>query len=363
MDSSSGPDRHWRGRLQIQEVDDLTGGNDQPLSSYWQTAVRKYTSCNITNRSDKLIALWGIAKLVKDAMLSEYAEGLWEENLEDQLAWRVAECRLEKRPDTPANRKIPSWSWASMDGEIIVADRLSDQKHWTVRDHNGRPLSLDLVGVKRYVQPTPSTFSQHVPFLQQRVKSDGFVQTKTTKTNTRGDGLGRPSTIPFGEDSRDKAIDNDAEPVLHTNSIPIQGHISNGLLNFNELKKAWILHPCNRPDLDMEAHPDTLPGSKNLQHSTQFVVLSAKKVVRPKSDVYCAGTEDLEQHTDIDVEGHGIILENATSPCNGHYRRTGAFRFHFDNEDMFHSLLVTAVSDTLTDREFDPHRGRKFWLD
>lgn len=75
MDNAAGPDRHWRGRLQIEKADDLAGGNDQPLSAYWQTAVRKYTSCNITNRGDKLIALWGIAKLVKDAMLVEYAEG------------------------------------------------------------------------------------------------------------------------------------------------------------------------------------------------------------------------------------------------------------------------------------------------
>lgn len=363
MDTAAGPDRHWRGRLQIEETDDLTGGNDQPLSSYWQTAVRKYTSCNITNRSDKLIALWGIAKLVKDAMLVEYAEGLWEENLEDQLAWRVAECKLETRPVTPANRTIPSWSWASMDGEIIVADRLSDQKHWTVRDHNGRPLSLDLVGVKRYARPVPSRSEEHAPFLQQRVKSDSVIHVKTSKLNIKTDGFNQQKTVTTTEEGHDKTSDNDAEPILHSKSIPIQGHVNSGILEFDETKKAWLLHSHNGTNLNMEAFPDTIPGAKSLQHHTQFVVLSAKKVVRPKSDVYYAQPEDPARNADIDIEGHGILLENAAATYNHHYRRTGAFRFRVDDESMFRALLVTAGSDRLTSKEFDAQRGRKFWLD
>lgn len=360
MDNAAGPDRHWRGRLQIEKADDLAGGNDQPLSAYWQTAVRKYTSCNITNRGDKLIALWGIAKLVKDAMLVEYAEGLWEENLEDQLAWRVAECKLHKRPITPAHRKIPSWSWASMDGEIIVADRLSDRKHWTVRDHNGRPLSLDLVGVKKYARALPPVFDEPAPFLQQRVKSDGAVPTKASKFDTQID---RPRH-PTGDNSKNlKKIDDDAEPALHNSSIPIQGHINCGMVRFNEVKKAWLLHIDNGLDFDIEAYPDTIPGSIEKEHPTQFVVLSAKKVVRPKSEVFDATPEDSDNDEEIDIEGHGILLEDVSTPHDGHYRRTGALRFRVATVEVFHTLLVTVGSEGLTAKEFDPKRGRKFWLD
>ena len=126
LDSASGPDRHWRGRLQEFEGSDepLAGAKDDSIESFWKAAVWKYTSCNLTKGSDKLIAMWGIAKLVRDEIGIEYGNGLWEKNLEDQLAWRVAECTLVVRPsystEWALERKIPTWSWASMDGAIEV---------------------------------------------------------------------------------------------------------------------------------------------------------------------------------------------------------------------------------------------------
>jgi hypothetical protein len=96
MDSLAGPDRHWRGRLQVSEdsQEPLAGAIDQSMASFWKTAIGKYTSCNLTKGSDKLIAMWGIAKLVRDALGVEYGEGLWEAQLEDQLAWHVVEASI-----------------------------------------------------------------------------------------------------------------------------------------------------------------------------------------------------------------------------------------------------------------------------
>lgn len=247
-----------------------------------------------------------------------------------------------------------------MDGEIIVADRLSDRKHWTVRDHNGRPLSLDLVGVKKYARALPPVFDEPAPFLQQRVKSDGAVPTKASKFDTQID---RPRH-PTGDNSKNlKKIDDDAEPALHNSSIPIQGHINCGMVRFNEVKKAWLLHIDNGLDFDIEAYPDTIPGSIEKEHPTQFVVLSAKKVVRPKSEVFDATPEDSDNDEEIDIEGHGILLEDVSTPHDGHYRRTGALRFRVATVEVFHTLLVTVGSEGLTAKEFDPKRGRKFWLD
>lgn len=363
MDTAAGPDRHWRGRLQLEGTNDLAGPNDQPLSAYWQTAVRKYTSCDITNRADKLIALWGIAKLIKDAMLVEYGEGLWEENLEDQLAWRVAECKLSERPITPAYRQIPSWSWASMDGEIIVADRLSDQKHWTVRDHNRRLLSLDLIGVKRYARAVQPSSNESVPFLQHRVKSDSVLEVKSSKARPQKDEQNSRDERNPGTSSNPKKFEEDTEPVLHNSSIPIQGYVNCGMLKFDELKKIWLLRPHYGDTVDIEAYPDTIPGSKDLQHHSNFVVLSAKKVVRPKSEVFCSQPEDIVSNEDVDIEGHGILLKNTGQRSNLHFRRTGAFRFRVANEDEFNSLLVTAGSEHLSSANFDRKQGLKFWLD
>jgi hypothetical protein len=363
MDATAGPDRHWRGRLQEPEQsDDIAGPNDQPLSSFWQTAVRNYTRCNLTERSDKLIALWGIAKLLKDAMGVEYGEGLWEGNLEDQLTWRVAECKLKARPEPSKKRKIPSWSWASMDGEIVVADRLSNRPHWTVCDHNGHPLELDLVGVKRYARSSLFRPSGPGPVLQHRVQSDSVLEVKPPKTTEKKDGS------HAGENKTAKKFDEDAEPVLHTSSIPIQGYVNHGMLGFDATRKAWVFCLQDGADLDIEAYPDLVPGSTNFQESSDFVVLSAKKVIQPKSEVSDMQSGQDRKKADIEIEGRGILLEFvAVDPKDGkdHYRRTGAFRFRVANEQVFEQSMLVTVGDEISSSEKVDVRSnrKKFWLD
>ncbi|KAJ8112154.1 hypothetical protein OPT61_g5416 [Boeremia exigua] len=352
IDTVSGPDRHWRGRLQEPGGShDLAGPNDQPLSVYWQTAVRNYTSCNLTQRSDKLIALWGIAKLIKDDMGVEYGEGLWEDNLEDQLSWRVAECKLKERPVTE-KRKIPSWSWASMDGEIIIADRLSDKSHRTVCDHNGRGLELDLKGVKRYARSSLQSRPHGPGPLQHRVHSDSVLEIKQAKTKTQKDS--RQENVK----SKVERVDENAEPVLHNYSIPIQGHVNQGVLHFSGTKKAWVLQLSDGDGFEMEAYPDTIPGPVGFQHKSQFVVLSAKKVAKPTAaDTQFRGSED------IIFEGRGILLQPVDKEREDRYRRVGAFDFRGANTDIFSQLLTTAGWESLLPEKFDTKLGRKFWLE
>ena len=63
------------------------------MEDFWKPAVKNYTSCNLTKQSDKRMAGWGIAKLVRDSLESgeEYSAGMWEHHLEEQLAWTVAD--------------------------------------------------------------------------------------------------------------------------------------------------------------------------------------------------------------------------------------------------------------------------------
>lgn len=364
MDTAAGPDRHWRGRLQgPEEADDLAGSNDQPLSAFWQTAVRKYTSCNITNRSDKLIAIWGIAKLVKDAMGVEYGEGLWEENLEDQLAWRVAECRLHSRPITPANRTIPSWSWASMDGEIVVPERLSDQPHLTVKDHNRQRLTLDLVGVKRFARPVPSVFGGPSSLKHNRGMSDSVLQVKNTSNALSAHEVNIKDKSNETRSSSPERVDSNAEPRFHSKSIPIQGHVDCGTLVFNREKQSWLLHLQYDNKVSMEAYPDVIPGSKDARHHSHFVVLSAKQVVQPKSQILDSiidEDDEDENDDDVEIDGYGILLEPAEEH---HFRRTGAFRFRVANLREFESLQRTDDWEEIPTNLYDAERGRKFWLD
>lgn len=86
---------------------------------WWETAIHFYTSRQLTNPSDKLPALSGLAQLRKQARGGVYLAGLWQDSLIHDLCWyhtldyNVATSgRVGRRP---AEYRAPSWSWASVD--------------------------------------------------------------------------------------------------------------------------------------------------------------------------------------------------------------------------------------------------------
>lgn len=78
----------------------------------WYNSVEIYTKANLTKASDKLVAISAIARELKPSMKSRYFAGLWRDNLVPQLAWN---CFRGTRSTV---YRAPSWSWASIDGEI-----------------------------------------------------------------------------------------------------------------------------------------------------------------------------------------------------------------------------------------------------
>lgn len=359
MDGPARLDRHWRGRLQEREdrQELLAGGSDDPLMEFWKSAVRKYTTCALTNGKDKLIAIWGIAKLVRDGVGVEYGMGLWEQNLEDQLAWRVAQCSLKKRPAHSEN--FPTWSWASMDGCIEVPDRLSkhNRPHWTVKDHFGQDLKFDLVGVKRAADSQSTMLADAPSPTLSRGMSDTIVEQKARyreleKASSKTDAQGTKSTT--------EVFDRKVEPKFHTTSLPIKGHIGQGLLVPAPTTKGWLLKPEGINNEQIEAFPDTIPVQDDVgSFQTMFAVLSAKQYVEASEsdEMMFDGkmTEKLKEGQQIGetvlkeefhVQGMGILLKDAGK---GHFHRNGAFAFRHLRKENWERLL-----------EVEP---AKFWLD
>ena len=92
----------------------------KPSENYekWQRLVEWYSSCKLTKEEDKLIAFCGIAKRFHSALGSEYLAGLWRDDLPIELIWRVGRAESDDvRP--PSRYRAPSWSWASVDTQII----------------------------------------------------------------------------------------------------------------------------------------------------------------------------------------------------------------------------------------------------
>ncbi len=92
----------------------------KPSENYknWQRLVEGYSSCKLTKEEDKFIALSGIPRRFHSALGSEYLAGLSRENLPMELIWRVGRAESDS-VGQPSRYRAPSWSWASVDGQII----------------------------------------------------------------------------------------------------------------------------------------------------------------------------------------------------------------------------------------------------
>ena len=80
----------------------------------WDELVGAYSRTELSRSSDKLVALSGIAGQMAPVLKPEnYMAGIWKQSLPESLLWIA-------RPDAlPAPQyRAPSWSWASLDGQI-----------------------------------------------------------------------------------------------------------------------------------------------------------------------------------------------------------------------------------------------------
>lgn len=95
------------------------GLSEELLLERWKRVVMIYTEAQLTHESDKLIAIAGLAKFLRDLWPDPnitYLAGLWSFNLGFWLLWRItSSTRHGEKLKTSC---APSWSWASARGSI-----------------------------------------------------------------------------------------------------------------------------------------------------------------------------------------------------------------------------------------------------
>ena len=151
LDNSASTDRHWRGRLQESSSlahSPLSGPNNDSLEGFWKSSVLRYTSSNLTHQIDKSLAIWSIARLVRDASGDDYGAGMWSTALEEQLGWRVVDTETSLR-SMELQYLQPSWSWMSVQGAVLVGEREARERFYRVRGHNGESICFATEGRKR----------------------------------------------------------------------------------------------------------------------------------------------------------------------------------------------------------------------
>jgi hypothetical protein len=93
----------------------ITTSNSHEKAAYWRTVVENYSELELSRTSDRLTALFGIAKQVRQSRHCRYLAGIWEDSVLEDLCWASIKPRTFKRE----KKSTPSWSWAAVDGGVI----------------------------------------------------------------------------------------------------------------------------------------------------------------------------------------------------------------------------------------------------
>ncbi|RKL09170.1 hypothetical protein BFJ68_g9113 [Fusarium oxysporum] len=90
----------------------ITWEEETAYLTLWGDLVSIYANCALTNESDRLIAMSGIAKSFQEANKDTYLAGLWKKVIHSDLAWKTDASDGAKvfRSDSSY---APTWSWAS----------------------------------------------------------------------------------------------------------------------------------------------------------------------------------------------------------------------------------------------------------
>jgi hypothetical protein len=83
--------------------------------------VEQYSTCALTNPSDKQVALSGVARLIHEQLGQEdtYLAGLWKSRLVGHLLWATSSESEVRRAKL---YRAPTWSWACLDTDAAFSD-------------------------------------------------------------------------------------------------------------------------------------------------------------------------------------------------------------------------------------------------
>jgi hypothetical protein len=285
IDDSASIDRHWRGRLQESSSlahAPLSGPNDDSLEKFWSSSVLRYTKCNLTGQSDKTVAIWSIAKLVRDAWGDEYGSGMWGRALEEQLGWRVVDVAESKRI-VELQWQQPSWSWASVQGAVFAGERVALIRCYRVKGHDGKAIQFRSKSLRR-----PAAEREHSDSLKEDLKM-GMLEWKKKMSIRNQISPRLPENVE--EQKKDNAgqkeenekthtaskIDpRDLEPKLASKSIDMHAPIIPGSLHFDTASKSYVLEFQTCTGLTKwEAFPDEILSNIESTYSTHFIMLAS----------------------------------------------------------------------------------------
>jgi hypothetical protein len=108
---------------------------DQTIVQMWRKLLEAYCSRKLTFQADKLLALSGIAEVVRRARKDDYLAGLWGRTLVVDLCWAAGITHISSS-DRGSIYTAPSWSWASTNKPLLYLVEEVSQDMCTVLGHH-----------------------------------------------------------------------------------------------------------------------------------------------------------------------------------------------------------------------------------
>lgn len=99
----------------------IKSGSSRPYED-WRALVEEYSDRSLTQKTDKLSAVSGLAKMINNILRDAegasdiYLAGLWKREFLSDLTWCVVSFGPESQ--SAQHYRAPSWSWASVDGSV-----------------------------------------------------------------------------------------------------------------------------------------------------------------------------------------------------------------------------------------------------
>ncbi|TVY82614.1 hypothetical protein LSUE1_G001372 [Lachnellula suecica] len=115
------------GTVSVAKRTPFAGEVTPDLTLEWFEIVTGYSAGNLTFAKDKLVAISGVARLFAERFGRTYVAGMWKEDLLPQLTWFVPVTNRSPEAEQRHVFRAPSWSWASIDSQVLLPDALKFQ--------------------------------------------------------------------------------------------------------------------------------------------------------------------------------------------------------------------------------------------
>ncbi|CEI41740.1 unnamed protein product [Fusarium venenatum] len=122
----------------------------------WKGMVETYSARNLTNTTDRILAISGIVDKLSP-LLGTYRAGLWEPSLVAELLWMIDPVKdqdeMHRLLPRPCTYQGPSWSWVSVNSPITYMELSStaeddvtdDTTYFSFQEFNATPYSPPLL--------------------------------------------------------------------------------------------------------------------------------------------------------------------------------------------------------------------------